>query len=350
MLAKLAKIALEFKKLETQMSDPVIIADQKRYKQTGQRYQELKPIVQLYEQYQALAGDLNSALELQQESADPELAAEVDQLQTKQAALLDQLKIALLPPDPYAGRNVIVELRAGAGGDEAAIFVGDLYRMYSKYSEAKDWQIELISSSASDAGGFKEIIFAVKGEGAFADLQYESGVHRVQRVPKTESQDRIHTSTITCAILPEAEEVDLVIKDEDLRIDVFRSGGHGGQSVNTTDSAVRITHLRTGMVVSCQDEKSQLKNKQKAMKVLRSRLLLAEEERAAKTAGALRRSQIKTGDRSEKIRTYNYPQNRVTDHRIKKSWNNLAEIIEGHLEPVIEELKLAHQMERLAAG
>lgn len=348
MFDKLEKIETEFRELEQSMSDPAIIHNQMLYKKLGQRYSDLQPIVELYEKHRALQADLESAIELQKDSNDSELAEETAKLKGQLKILENQLKITLLPPDPNAKRNVIIELRAGAGGEEAALFTADLYRMYVRYAEDKKWGVELISTSASDSGGFKEIIFSLKGNGAFADFQYESGVHRVQRIPTTESQGRIHTSTVTCAVLPEAEEIDVELKDEDLRIDVFRAGGHGGQHVNTTDSAVRVTHIPTRLVVICQDEKSQLKNKQKALKVLRSRLLLAKQESAHKKEGELRRSQIKAGDRSEKIRTYNYPQNRVTDHRIKQSWNNLTVIMDGDIKKIIEALRIADQMEKLA--
>jgi peptide chain release factor 1 len=285
---------------------------------------------------------------------DPELAAlaqaELTQLEQQLQQAEQQLQEALAPRDETEERDVIVEIRAGAGGDEASLFAAELFRMYTRYAELKGWQVELINESPSEVGGYKEVIFAIKGDAVYAHLRFESGVHRVQRIPATESGGRVHTSTVTVAVLPEAEESDIEIDPNDLRIDVFRSGGHGGQSVNTTDSAVRITHLPTGIVATCQDEKSQLKNKLKAMGVLRSRLLAQQREQERLKQEAARRSQIGSGDRSEKIRTYNFPQDRVTDHRISRSQHNLAGYLAGELDPMISALRAARESQRNAGS
>ena len=316
----------------------------------GRELRHLQPLVEMGKKLQRNEQELAETRELA-ESDDPEMAeeakAEAARLEKSIDALLEQIKPALIPHDPLDDRPAIVEIRGGAGGDEAAIFAADLYRMYTRFAEGRRWRVEVISQSAGTLGGVKEAIFKVKGEGAFGAMRWESGVHRVQRVPVTESQGRIHTSAATVAVLPEAEEIDLKIEDKDLRIDVFRSSGPGGQSVNTTDSAVRITHIPSGIVVSQQDQKSQLQNKLKAMEVLRARLLDAKiaEQEAARSR--MRKTQVGTGDRSAKIRTYNYPQNRVTDHRINLTLHELTKVLDGDIDQFVEALKVADVEEKL---
>jgi len=318
----------------------------------GRELASIDEVVSLYRQYKAARREreeTEAMLHGEQDEEIRELARdELQTLRERLESLEQRLKAALVPRDPNDEKNVIVEIRAGAGGDEAAIFAADLYRMYTRYAENRRWNVELLSASESGVHGFKEAIFEIKGRGAYSRLKFEGGVHRVQRIPVTESGGRIHTSTATVAVMPEAEEVDVSIREEDLRVDVYRSTGHGGQSVNTTDSAVRITHLPTGLVVTCQDEKSQLKNKNKAMVVLRSRLLDMEQAKHDAEMGALRRSMVQTGDRSEKIRTYNFPQDRVTDHRINVSVHNLPNFMEGTIDGLIDQLSVADQAEKLS--
>ncbi|MFN8471769.1 MAG: peptide chain release factor 1 [Anaerolineae bacterium] len=353
MLEKLDQIEKRYEEINTLLSDPTVLADMDRLRTLGQEQAELQEVVDTYREYQGVAKHLAEARELAI-GDDPELAelagGELPELEAEDARLQEELKRLLLPTDPNDKRDVIVEIRAGTGGDEAALFAADLFRMYQRYAEAHRWKVDIISTSDTGIGGFKEIIFEVKGDGAYSRLKYESGVHRVQRVPDTEAQGRIHTSTATVAVLPEVDDVDVKIDPNDLRIDVYRSSGHGGQSVNTTDSAVRITHLPTGLVVTCQDEKSQLKNKLKAMSVLRARLYAIEEEKRQAELSEARRSQVGTGERAEKIRTYNFPQNRVTDHRINMTVYNLDMVMQGALDEFIDALGLEDQTARLQAA
>lgn len=352
MLKKLQNIIADFETLEKALMDPNVTADPKKYVEITKKRSALEPKVRLIQDYERCLKTITESEEMLNKEKDPgllDLAKEDLKMAKEQKMVLEeQIKIALLPKDPNDDKNVIIEVRAGTGGEEAALFAGEITRMLMRFAEKKGFQVEMLSLSPAEAGGNKEAIFQITGFGAYSFFKYESGTHRVQRVPVTEAKGRIHTSAITVAVLPEAEEIDLAIKDQDLRIDVFRSGGHGGQSVNTTDSAVRVTHLPTGIVVSCQDEKSQLKNKTKALKILRSRLLAAEEERIAKERGEQRLEQIGTGDRSEKIRTYNFPQDRVTDHRIKQSWSNLPSIMDGNIDEMVQSLMLEEQAQKLS--
>jgi peptide chain release factor 1 len=350
---KLARVADRFDELDRLMADPAVVADYGRLNELAQERSELEELVETFRRFQRIEQQMEDNKLLLEDDSDPDLQElaemELEQLQTDHERLEAQLKTLLLPKDPNDDKNVIVEVRAGTGGEEAALFAGELYRMYDRWAEAHGYKIELLSASESDMGGFKEVIFAVKGKGAYSRLKYESGVHRVQRVPVTESQGRIHTSAASVAVLPEVDDFEIEIKDNDIRIDIFRSSGPGGQSVNTTDSAVRITHLPTGIVISCQDEKSQLQNKLKAMRILRSRLYDMEEQRRLEEAGATRRKQIGSGDRSEKIRTYNFPQSRVTDHRINKTVYRLDSVMNGDLDEFIDELAATDQAEQLQA-
>lgn len=350
MLDKLTAIEEKYQELNSQLSDPKVIADQSLFQKLAKAHSSISELVETFQEYKRVKADLETAVEmLQDESGDSAklLKAEIEGLKKEEERLTARLKLLLLPKDPNDEKNVIIEIRAGTGGEEAALFAGDLFRMYTRYAESKGWRVELLSGSESDLGGFKEIIFMVEGDRVYSRLKFESGVHRVQRVPETEAGGRIHTSAATVAVLIEAEEVEVDINPNDLRIDVFRAGGHGGQCVNTTDSAVRITHLPTGLVVTCQDEKSQHKNKEKAMKVLRARLLDKFRNEQHQEQAEARRSMVGSGDRSERIRTYNFPQNRLTDHRINLTLYQLDSIIEGNLDEVIEPLITADQAERL---
>ncbi len=350
MYAKLDALEQEYLQIESDLSDPAVYGDQDKYRRLSKSHADLAPIVTAFREYRDISSEMDDNTELLRDS-DPEIRqlaeAEIERLRAAMTRLEEKLKLLLLPKDPMDEKNIILEIRAGTGGEEAALFVADLFRMYSRYAENNNLKVEMLSLHETGTGGFKEVIASIAGGHVYSRLKFESGVHRVQRVPETESQGRIHTSAVTVAILPEAEEVDLKIDPNELRIDVFRSSGPGGQSVNTTDSAVRITHVPTGLVVICQDEKSQHKNRAKAMKVLRSRLLSIMEDEQKKELDANRKAQVGSGDRSERIRTYNYPQGRVSDHRINLTLYNLEAIMEGQLDEIIEPLAQNFQAQAL---
>jgi len=348
-----AEIERSFAELERQLGDPELIADQKRYADIARRHKQLSRARDMARRWRELTAQQAEADEMLSDG-DEEIRAlaqeQLNEARTELPELEEELRAEMLERDPADDKDVIVELRAGTGGDEAALFAGDLYHMLTRYAESLGFKTETLTVSGGDAGGFRELAFEIRGDAAYSIFKYESGVHRVQRVPQTESQGRIHTSTATVAVLPEAEDVDVEIGPNDLRIDVYRAGGHGGQSVNTTDSAVRITHLPTGLVVTCQDERSQLQNKERAMKILRARLFELYREQAQQEASAARLSQIGTGERSEKIRTYNYPQNRVTDHRINLTVHNLESVLAGNLQPFTDALSAEERRLKLAAA
>jgi len=350
-LEKLDFLTDKYKDLSEKISDPEIIANNAVWTKYVKEHAEIEPVVMKYRQYKKTVSELSEAREMLEDAKDKELEdlikSEIAELSNRKEALEEELKVLLLPKDPNDEKNVFVEIRAGTGGEEAALFAGTLFRMYNRYAERRGWKTEMISANETNIGGFKEVVFMLEGKGAYSRLKYESGVHRVQRIPTTESGGRIHTSAATVAVLPEAQEVDIEINPNDLRIDVFRSSGHGGQSVNTTDSAVRVTHLPTGLVVSCQDEKSQLKNKEKALKVLRARLLDMEIARQNEEIAQSRKNQVGSGDRSERIRTYNYPQGRVTDHRIGLTLYQLESFLDGDLDEMIDALITNDQAEKL---
>jgi peptide chain release factor 1 len=348
---KLRAIEARYESLTQEMAQPEVLADYTRMQALAKERSSLETVVSLYRALLKAEAEIEEARGLAGDGSDPDLARlageELDSLEPERERLERELRLALLPTDPHDERNVIVEIRGGTGGEEAALFAGDLFRMYSRYAENRRWQVEVLSANGSERGGFKEIVFEIDGRGAYSRLKYESGGHRVQRVPETEAQGRIHTSTATVAVLPEAEELEVGIDEKDLRIDIYHSGSAGGQNVNKVATAVRITHLPTGIVVQCQDERSQLKNRTKAMSVLRSRLLAMKEQEQAAQISDSRRSQVGTGERAEKIRTYNFPQDRVTDHRIEYTRHNLPAFLDGKIDDLIDAIATADQAQRL---
>jgi len=350
MFAKLESLERKFLDLEQELADPTVFNDQDRYRKLTKAHSDLKPVVDIFRQYRELKQNLADNQELLND-ADPDIREmaheEIKSIEEKLPELEHDLKVLLLPTDPLDEKNIILEIRAGTGGEEAALFGGDLFRMYCRYAEKMGWKVEIMSQSESDNGGYKEVIALISGDKVYSRLKFESGTHRVQRVPATESQGRIHTSTATVAVMPQAEEVDLVIDPKDLRIDTFRSSGAGGQHINKTSSAIRVTHIPTGMVVECQNERSQFQNKDKALEILRSRLLAKKQKEQQDAINANRAGQVGTGDRSEKIRTYNFPQDRCTDHRIGLTVHNLDKIMDGNLDEIIDALATHEQAEKL---
>ncbi len=348
---KLEVIKNRWEEIAEQMNDPAVMADMKRYVKLNKDYKDLEPVVLAYKDYKTIIGNIESAQELLKTEKDADFRemarAELDELMPQKEAIEENIRMLLIPKDPQDSKNAVMEIRAGTGGDEASIFAGDLFRMYQKYCETKRWKVEVTDINEGTAGGYKEVVFNVTGSGAYGLLKFESGVHRVQRVPQTETQGRIHTSAASVVVLPEAEEFDIELNEKDIRKDTYCSSGPGGQSVNTTYSAIRLTHIPSGIVVTCQDEKSQLKNLAKAMKVLRNRLYDREYTKYLEEMSGKRKTMVSTGDRSAKIRTYNWPQGRVTDHRINLTLYNLQPIIDGDIQEIIDKLQMAENAERL---
>src|SRR5438876_963658 len=351
MFNRLDQIEARYEELTQALASPDIVRDSAKYQKTAKAHSEISPMVERYREYKDLKKGIAESRAMLGEEKDPDMRAyaqeELDQLQSRVSAIEEELKALLLPKDPNDEKNIILEIRAGTGGDEATLFAAEIFRMYTRYAEMQRWKVEVLSTSESSAGGLKEVIAIIEGKRVYSQLKYESGVHRVQRVPATEQQGRIHTSAVTVAVLPEAEDVDIKIEAKDLRIDTFCSSGPGGQSVNTTYSAVRMTHIPTNTVVSCQDEKSQIKNREKALRVLRSRLYEMEMQKQQDALAKERKSMVGSGDRSEKIRTYNFPQNRVTDHRIGFTIHQLEQVMDGKLQPIIDALITHYQAEKM---
>lgn len=354
LLEKLHGIIRRYHDLETQLGDPSVVADMKRYIELNRDYKNLGPVVEVAKRYEEVVTNIAGSEEIIANESDPEFVdmarSELDELKPEKQDLEDQLQVLMLPKDPEDSRNCVVEVRAGTGGDEASIFAGDLFRMYSKYCAAKGWRISVVDENEGTSGGFKEIVFNIEGEDVYGTMKYEGGVHRVQRVPQTETQGRVHTSAATVIVLPEADEFDVDVKESDIRVDSFCSSGPGGQSVNTTYSAIRLTHLPTGIVAQCQDQKSKLKNHEKALAVLRSRIYEMELEKHLQEVSARRKTMVSSGDRSAKIRTYNYPQGRITDHRIGLTLYNLSDFMDGEIQEVLDALQMAENAERMKVG